>query len=64
LRRDPVLREARSWFLLDFNPDSLAELAAPASATVRSGWSSATGTWSQIFNPVIVDCRFIGTIPQ
>lgn len=26
LRRDPVLREARSWFTLDFNPESFEEL--------------------------------------
>ena len=28
LRREPVLREARSWFLLDFHPQSLAEFVA------------------------------------
>ncbi len=26
LRREPVLREARAWFLNDFNPESMAEL--------------------------------------
>ena len=26
MRREPVLREARAWFLLDFNPESLDEL--------------------------------------
>jgi hypothetical protein len=26
LRREPVLREARDWFLKDFNRESLAEL--------------------------------------
>jgi hypothetical protein len=28
LRREPVLREARQWFLIEFNPESLAELIA------------------------------------
>lgn len=26
LRPEPVLREARSWFLTEFNPESLEEL--------------------------------------
>jgi hypothetical protein len=28
LRREPVLREARSWFVMDFNPGSFEELMA------------------------------------
>jgi hypothetical protein len=28
LRRESVLREARAWFLGDFNPDSFGELVA------------------------------------
>jgi hypothetical protein len=28
LRREAVLREARAWFLAEFNPDSFADLAA------------------------------------
>jgi hypothetical protein len=28
LRREPVLREAREWFLREFNPESLEELIA------------------------------------
>ena len=28
LRREPVLREARSWFLLGFNPESFEEVLA------------------------------------
>jgi len=31
LRREPVLREARQWFLADFNPESLEELISLAS---------------------------------
>ena len=30
LRREPALREARQWFLVEFNPESFAELAAMA----------------------------------
>jgi hypothetical protein len=28
MRREPVLREARSWFVMDFNPESFDELMA------------------------------------
>ena len=39
LRREPVLREARSWFLLEFNPETFAELIAvisgPGNAAFR-----------------------------
>jgi hypothetical protein len=37
LRREPVLREARQWFVTEFNPDTLAELAAIAE--IRAGSS-------------------------
>lgn len=30
LRREPVLREARAWFVMEFNPESLADLGAIA----------------------------------
>jgi hypothetical protein len=37
LRREPVLREARAWFLSDFNPETLDELVALASGE-RNAW--------------------------
>jgi hypothetical protein len=37
LRREPVLREARAWFMNDFNPETLAELAALAGGE-RNAW--------------------------
>ena len=47
LRREPMLREARAWFLRDFNPDSLAELGEIVSGERKPpfAWCSATGTW-------------------
>jgi hypothetical protein len=45
LRREPVLREARSWFLRDFNPDSLADLAALASGERNSSFRMVLGYW-------------------
>ena len=47
LRREPVLRNARSWFLLEFNPQTFAELAAlasehnPAFRMVHGYWEMA-----------------------
>lgn len=39
MRREPVLREARNWFLRDFNPDTIedvkAALAGPTNPWVR-----------------------------
>jgi hypothetical protein len=37
LRREPVLREARAWFLKDFNPSSVEECLA-----VMSGGRNAS----------------------
>jgi hypothetical protein len=45
LRREPVLREARAWFLADFNPDSFAELAAVASGTRNASFRMVLGYW-------------------
>ena len=48
LRREPLLREARAWFLADFNPESFAELVAlgrgernPALRMVLGYWDMA-----------------------
>ena len=48
LRREPVLREARAWFLHQFNPESFAELVTLVSGernisfrTVLSYWEMA-----------------------
>src|SRR5262245_25683527 len=45
LRREPVLREARRWFLRDFNPDSLADLATLASGDRNSSFRMVLGYW-------------------
>jgi hypothetical protein len=37
LRREAVLREARAWFMTEFNPESFAELIALASGE-RNAW--------------------------
>jgi hypothetical protein len=45
LRREAVLRQARSWFLLDFNPDSFAEFVEHLSGEHNSWFRMVIGYW-------------------
>ncbi len=45
LRREAVLREARSWFLLEFNPETFAELVAVLSGPRNSAFRMVIGYW-------------------
>ena len=45
LRREPVLREARTWFLNDFNPESVAELVALVSGERNASFRMVLGYW-------------------
>jgi hypothetical protein len=45
LRREPVLREARSWFLLDFHPATLAEFVAAATGERNASVRMVLGYW-------------------
>jgi hypothetical protein len=45
LRREPVLREARNWFLLEFNPESFADLAALAGGERNAAFRMVLGYW-------------------
>lgn len=45
LRREPVLREARGWFLNDFNPESLPELIAVVSGERNASFRMVLGYW-------------------
>jgi hypothetical protein len=45
LRREPVLREARTWFLNDFNPESVAELGALVSGERNASFRMVLGYW-------------------
>jgi hypothetical protein len=44
LRREPVLREARTWFLNEFNPESVAELAALVSGERNASFRMVLAT--------------------
>lgn len=45
LRREPVLREARAWFLTEFTPESFAELAAVAGGGRNAAFRMVLGYW-------------------
>ena len=45
LRREPVLREARAWFVRDFNPESFEELVAIASGERNASIRMVLGYW-------------------
>ena len=45
LRREPVLREARAWFLNEFNPETLPELVALVSGERNASFRMVLGYW-------------------
>jgi hypothetical protein len=45
LRREPVLREARDWFLRDFNPETFEEFVALVAGERNSSFRMVTGYW-------------------
>ncbi len=45
LRRDPLLRAARSWFINDFNPETFDELANLAGGEHRTSFAMVIGYW-------------------
>ena len=45
LRREPVLREARDWFMREFNPQTLAELVATVSSERNASFRMVLGYW-------------------
>jgi hypothetical protein len=45
LRREPVLREARSWFLTEFNPETMSELLATLGGDRNASFRMVLGYW-------------------
>jgi hypothetical protein len=45
LRREPVLREARDWFVREFNPESFDELLTIASGQRNASFRMVVGYW-------------------
>jgi hypothetical protein len=45
LRREPVLREARAWFVAEFNPETFDELVALVSSERNASVRMVLGYW-------------------
>jgi hypothetical protein len=45
LRREPVLREARAWFLSDFNPETFDEFVAIVTGERNAAFRMVLGYW-------------------
>ena len=45
LRREPVLREARSWYFAEFNPETFAEFAAIVGGERNASFRMVLGYW-------------------
>jgi hypothetical protein len=45
LRREPVLREARDWFLMKFNPENMDEMIAAVRGERNGSFRMVLGYW-------------------
>ena len=45
IRRDPVLREARDWFLMKFHPESMDEMIAAVRGERNGSFRMVLGYW-------------------
>jgi len=45
MRREPVLREARAWFLAEFTPETFADLVAQAGGARNPSFRMVLGYW-------------------
>jgi hypothetical protein len=46
LRREPALREARDWFIREFNPESFAELVTLAGGKRKASFRMVLSYWN------------------
>src|SRR5215471_13173782 len=53
LRREPVLREARAWFLGEFNPQSFADLTAVVGGERNPSFRMVLGYWDMAASMVM-----------
>jgi hypothetical protein len=53
LRREPVLREARAWFIREFNPQTLEELGAIVSSERNASFRMVLGYWDMAASLVV-----------
>jgi hypothetical protein len=55
LRREPVLREARAWFLGEFNPESIDELLRVLGSERNASFRMVLGYWDMAASLVTTD---------
>ena len=53
LRREPLLREARAWFLRDFNPQTMEEALALAGGPKNDWFRMVIGYWDMAASFVV-----------
>ena len=53
LRREPVLRDARAWFLRDFNPQTLEDALALAAGPKNDWFRMVVGYWDMAASFVV-----------
>ncbi|CAA9298897.1 MAG: hypothetical protein AVDCRST_MAG68-241 [uncultured Gemmatimonadetes bacterium] len=53
LRREPVLRAARAWFLAEFNPETFEELVALAGGEHNASFRMVLGYWDMAASLVV-----------
>jgi len=53
LRREPVLREARAWFLAEFNPESFVELVSMVGGERNAAFRMVLGYWDMAASLVV-----------
>ena len=53
LRREPVLREARTWFVREFNPDTIADVQAALASEHNPHLRMVVGYWDMACSLVV-----------
>jgi len=68
LRRDPVLREARNWWLFEFHPDSADEIVAAFLGADHHKFRAVVGYWdvaaALVLHGAIDPAIFFDTNPE
>ena len=73
LRREEVLREARSWYFAEFNPETFAEFAAIVSGPRNASFRMVLGYWDMAaslvstfakIRPFLADLRAASDEPE
>ena len=53
LRRDPIMREARTWFIREFHPDTIADVQAALAGPHNPHLRMVTGYWDMACSFVV-----------